>query len=150
MDYEEKYASLQDEAAAKTRKLKEGWKQLQAVNNEVCRGGSDRAAPSLLPPLFFLFLAPSTSLLSLLHSFLLSSSSPCSFLFSSLLPLPHFSLFSSPSPSAPFCSLLTLPCSFLLVSPTLTPSSSLLPHPRSFLLSSPSTPSSSPLPSLPR
>ena len=38
MDYEEKYASLQDEAAAKTRKLKEGWKQLQAVNNEVRMG----------------------------------------------------------------------------------------------------------------
>ena len=38
VDYEEKYASLQDEAAAKTRKLKEGWKQLQAVNNEVHMG----------------------------------------------------------------------------------------------------------------
>ena len=35
MDYEEKYVSLQEEAASKTKKLKELWKQLQAANNEV-------------------------------------------------------------------------------------------------------------------
>ncbi len=35
LDIEEKYASLQEEAAGKTRRLKDVWKQLQQAKDEV-------------------------------------------------------------------------------------------------------------------
>lgn len=35
LDIEEKYASLQEEASGKTRRLKEVWKQLQQTKDEV-------------------------------------------------------------------------------------------------------------------
>ena len=36
VDIEEKYASLQEEAAAKTARLKDVWKQFQKAKKEVC------------------------------------------------------------------------------------------------------------------
>ena len=41
-DIEGKYASLQEEAAAKTAKLKEVWKQFQAAKDEVSGSPGDR------------------------------------------------------------------------------------------------------------
>lgn len=38
LDIEEKYATLQEEAAGKTRILKEVWKQFQQTKEEVCGG----------------------------------------------------------------------------------------------------------------
>ncbi len=35
LDFEEKYASLQEEASGKTRRLKDVWKQLQQTKDEV-------------------------------------------------------------------------------------------------------------------
>ena len=73
VDMEEKYATLQDEAAAKKTRLKEVWREVQRTREEVCS------------PIYSTSLPPSYFPLSSLQSFLFYSFS-CSKFSSYLTP----------------------------------------------------------------
>ena len=65
---EEKYASLQEEATAKTKKLKEVWRQFQGTKEEVSHGHREDMHlrhPNVLPKRRYMgLLSPSPGLFS--------------------------------------------------------------------------------------